>query len=101
MSLEKFGWNSHFAAEFARLGEPGLEPARVALFDRERFLVWSATGEHEAVVSGRLRHEAAGWPAVGDWVTLETNALIAAILSRQTAFSRKQAGMETRGQVIA
>jgi ribosome biogenesis GTPase len=101
MSLEKLGWNLHFAAEFTRLGESAAEPARVALVDRERFFVWSESGEHEAAISGRLRHAGDVWPSVGDWVALNQGARITAILPRRTAFSRKQAGDVTREQVIA
>ena len=54
MSLENFGWNPHFENEFASFRKPETEPARVALADRERFLV-TESGEHEASVGGRLR----------------------------------------------
>lgn len=101
MSLEKFGWNAFFAAEFARLAEPLAVPARVALADRERFIVWSESGECAATVAGRLRYESGAWPVVGDWVVLENGARIARILPRQSAFSRKEAGNVTREQVIA
>jgi ribosome biogenesis GTPase / thiamine phosphate phosphatase len=101
MSLEKFGWNSYFENEFARLDEPGAAPARVALADRERFIVWSESGEHEATVAGRLRHDGETWPAIGDWVALESGSRIARVLPRRTAFSRKQPGEVTCEQVIA
>jgi ribosome biogenesis GTPase len=101
MSLEKLGWNSHFAREFVRVAGAGVEPARVALADRERFLIWAELGETEATVSGALRHRAGDWPAVGDWVALEHGCRIACVLPRQTAFSRKEAGAATREQVIA
>jgi ribosome biogenesis GTPase / thiamine phosphate phosphatase len=101
MSLEKFGWNAFFAGEFARFAPSSAEPARVALSDRERFVLWTESGEREATVAGRLRHNSAGWPAVGDWVALESGSRIAAIMPRQTAFSRKQPGAVTQEQVIA
>jgi ribosome biogenesis GTPase len=101
MSLEQFGWNSHFENEFARLREPGVAPARVALVDRERFVVWNESGESEVSVSGRLRHDSGIWPAVGDWVVLQNGARITAVLPRRTSFSRKQPGAVTRQQVIA
>ena len=101
MSLEKFGWNSYFEREFLRVAEPGAEPGRVALADREMFSVWTESGEREASVSGRLRHSGGDWPAVGDWVVLEGGARIVRVLRRQTAFSRKEAGAVTRAQVIA
>jgi len=101
MSLERFGWNSYFENEFARHAGNGVEPARVALADRDRFAVWTDSGERDATVAGRLRYESADWPAVGDWVALEAGARISAVLPCQSAFSRKEAGAVTRQQVIA
>ena len=101
MSLEKFGWNSYFENEFLRVAEQGAEPGRVALANRELFAVWTASGEREATVSGRLRHSGGDWPTVGDWVVLEGGARIARVLPRLTAFSRKEPGAVTRAQVIA
>ncbi len=62
MSLDRFGWNSHFQSEFRRVSESGSEPARVALADRERFVVWREAGESEASVGGGLRHRSEDWP---------------------------------------
>jgi len=101
MYLEEFGWNSHFEREFARVCEAGMEPGRVALADRERFLLWTEASETEATVSGRLRHLSEHWPVVGDWVAVDQGSRIAHILPRRTAFSRKQPGAVTREQVIA
>ena len=101
MLLEKFGWNSYFENEFARLGGKGMEPARVALADREQFLVWTDSREADATISGRMRYDADDWPVVGDWVALEQGRRIAHVLPRQTAFSRKQPGAVTREQLIA
>jgi ribosome biogenesis GTPase len=101
MSLERFGWNSYFESEFSQFAGAGREPARVALADREHFVVWSESGEREATVAGRLRHESDDWPTVGDWVALEAGSRISALLPRQSVFSRKEAGDVTREQVIA
>jgi len=101
MSLKKLGWNSYFTSEFLRLAEPTAEPARVAALDRDRFVVWTQSGECEAIASGRLRHHSEDWPVVGDWVALESGCRIACVLPRQTVFSRKQPGSATREQVIA
>jgi ribosome biogenesis GTPase / thiamine phosphate phosphatase len=84
-----------------RACEAGAEYARVALADRNRFLVWTQSGEAEATVRGRVRHLAGDWPVVGDWVALEEGCRIAHVLPRRTAFSRKQPGDVTREQVIA
>ena len=101
MSLERFGWNSHFENEFARVSAPGKTAARVACLDRGLFVVWSETEELEATVSGQLRHGSQDWPAVGDWVVLEEGSRISAVLPRKTALSRKQPGTVTEQQVIA
>ncbi|HVP48944.1 MAG TPA: ribosome small subunit-dependent GTPase A [Bryobacteraceae bacterium] len=77
------------------------EPARVALADRELFVVWTANGDREVAAGGRLRYEGSDWPAVGDWVALEGGTRIASVLPRRTAFSRKEPGRATREQVIA
>jgi ribosome biogenesis GTPase len=101
MSLEQFGWNSYFASQFLQLAAAGAEPARVAWADRDRFFVWSESGEREATVAGRLRHDSGDWPTVGDWIVLEDGSRIAAVLPRQTAFSRKETGAASRQQIIA
>ena len=101
MFLEKFGWNSYFESEFSRFAGAGREPARVALADRERFVVWSESGERDATVAGRLRYESDDWPTVGDWIVLQADTRISAVLPRQPVFSRKEAGAVTREQVLA
>lgn len=101
MSLEQFGWNSHFQNEFAQVSGPGKTAARVTCLDRGLFVVWGETEEIEATVSGQLRHSSQDWPAVGDWVVLEDGSRISAVLPRKTALSRKQPGAVTEQQVIA
>ena len=81
-------------------------------------------GERLARVSGRLRHAASGradFPAVGDWVAIETpdgggdasasarltsasyggTSRIRAVLPRTSRFSRRAAGNPTEEQVVA
>ena len=101
MSLEQFGWNSHFQNEYARVSGPGKTAARVACLDRGLFVVWGETEEIEASPTGQFRHDSQDWPAVGDWVVLEEGSRISAVLSRKTALSRKQPGSVTEQQVIA
>lgn len=111
MTLEDLGWNDFFAAGFAEHAAEGLVPARVVA---QRGLNRVSTGEaeHYADLAGRLRHElerpgeAAGFPAVGDWVafrppTGEGRGLIHAVLPRRSKFSRKVAGQRTEEQVVA
>ena len=61
MVLSELGWNDFFQEQL-RNGVPG----RVASSVRERFLVWTETGEVEVRPSGRLRRLSREWPAVGD-----------------------------------
>lgn len=99
------------AAAFAPYAEQGLAPGRVVA---QRGVNRVSTGEAErfADLSGKLRHElkgpgnAAGFPAVGDWVALRLpaghgRAMIHAILPRRSKFSRKVAGLRTEEQVVA
>jgi ribosome biogenesis GTPase len=94
--LAELGWSGEFAAAFASLDEPGLEPARVAAEHRGRYVVRTAAGETDAQVTGRFRYAAsrpADFPAVGDWVAASSGGetaptLIHAVLPRRSAFSR-------------
>ena len=106
------------------MGAPGLEPARVSLEHTHIYRVMTSGGERLARVSGRLRHAAAGradFPAVGDWVAIESRATrddaapsarltsashggasrIRAVLPRVSRFSRRAAGNPTEEQVVA
>lgn len=101
MKLEQFGWNPYFDSSFQPHRHSGRTPGRVALAQRGLYVVWTAGGEMECAVSGRLRHNNSDWPAVGDWVVLRNRRQIEAVLPRRTKFSRKQAGVETQEQVLA
>src|SRR5215467_1170218 len=97
MVLSELGWNDFFQEQL-RNGVPG----RVASSVRERFLVWTETGEVEVRPSGRLRRLSREWPAVGDWVVLRENApVIDQVLTRKSAVIRKQPGKELCEQVLA
>jgi ribosome biogenesis GTPase len=96
MDLSLFGWNDYFASQC-----PEGWVARIALAARERFTVWTERGEIEASISGRLRHNTATWPCVGDWVVLRDDSVITGILPRRTEVIRKQPGKEVREQVLA
>src|SRR5262249_18765275 len=110
MTLEELGWTAHFAAAFDAIrAGPGVEPARVSLEHTHIYRVLTPRGERLARVAGRLRHAAAGradFPAVGDWVAIETpegggDARIRAVLPRVSRFSRRAAGDVTEEQVVA
>lgn len=109
MQLALLGWDAMYSAAFAPYRESGSSAGRVILQHNHIYTVATAEGELRAQVSGRLRYETAtaeGLPAVGDWVALrippgEGSALIQAVLSRRTKFSRKAAGRAAREQVVA
>ncbi|OFW06181.1 MAG: ribosome small subunit-dependent GTPase A [Acidobacteria bacterium RIFCSPLOWO2_02_FULL_68_18] len=110
MRLTQLGWDEAFAAAFDAL-EPGagVQPARVAIEFNYLYRVWTAEGERETTVAGRLKHRARSrseLPAVGDWVAVRTRegqdkGAVIAVLPRRSAFSRKMAGAVTDEQVVA
>ncbi|HJS72982.1 MAG TPA: ribosome small subunit-dependent GTPase A [Vicinamibacteria bacterium] len=105
MSLENYGWDESYARDFAALGEPGLEPARVVMAAGGAYRLARAAGEASATLSGRFRHRIAasdGYPTVGDWVAIDEASLrIEGLLPRRTKLSRKASGRKTEEQVVA
>ncbi len=95
-SLAGLGWDPDWASAFRPHGGTGWAPARVLAAHRDAWVVGGSDGDRDAVVSGRLRHQALGpadLPAVGDWVaaagTRTSGAcVIHAVLPRRTAFRR-------------
>ena len=109
MSITLWGWNSYFAALWSGGERKNAVPARVIAQQRKFWRVAGDFGECWAESSGKLRLAADGgadWPAVGDWVAVETNgadttALIQEVLPRRSKFVRKMAGKKMEEQVIA
>ncbi len=106
--LELWGWDAGWADELARLGEPGLVPARVVAQHRGRWTVVTEFGDAPAAPTGRLRHRAldGDLPAVGDWVAClpspdEGDLRIQAVLNRRSAFRRRMAGPQVGAQIVA
>jgi ribosome biogenesis GTPase / thiamine phosphate phosphatase len=105
LDLESLGWDASFADAFGLHEQDGLVPARAAVEHRSEYVVYSALGELRAELSGRLRH-GDEHPAVGDWLAVaprldEGRARIEAVVPRRSAFVRKAAFNEVRGQVVA
>ena len=81
--------------------------ARVVSCNREQYRIAKGTEVLQAVVKGRLRHEAkeaAELPVIGDWVEFEQSgdlAVITGVLPRKSVISRKIAGATTEEQPIA
>jgi ribosome biogenesis GTPase len=106
--LAQLGWTPALEEQFAPHAADGLEPARVAVEHRDAYILYTARGERQAELSGRLRHavaERGELPAVGDWVaaTATDPALVQAVLPRKTKFSRMAAtdNRQTIEQVVA
>jgi ribosome biogenesis GTPase len=110
MQLRELGWDEGFSHAFdAWAAKPDVQPGRVFIEFNYICRVYVHGGEVEAVVSGRLKHQAASrsaLPAVGDWVAVrtppgETRSSIVAVLPRRSRFSRRMAGQVTDEQVVA
>jgi ribosome biogenesis GTPase len=103
MKLEDLGWSESFS--LAEMQE-GHVPARVLAAQRERYRLLAVDGAFDAVLSGKLRHEAleGGLPVVGDWVAASLRAdgaTIHACLPRRSSLIRKRAGRASAPQVLA
>ena len=108
-SLEDLGWGPFFDQQTQQLQDEGLVPMRVAEEQRGAYVLWSPDGTFEAVIPGRMLHEAEGrddLPAVGDWLLArrlpgEPRAVVKQLLRRRSALSRKVAGERTDEQIMA
>lgn len=107
--LIKYGWNEYFNRQFEPFSNDGYTPCRVAVQNKNLYLLYTHLGEFTGEVSGRFLFDAetkVDFPAVGDWVATrlledEKKAIIDAVLNRKNKFSRKSAGVKTEEQVIA
>lgn len=111
MSVKQlYGWNDAFQASFQAFAEQGLIPARVVEEAQGLYHVATDHGDVIAQLAGTLRFSATtrdDLPAVGDWVAMHPvgqagdRAIIQSVISRQTAFRRKVAGLEIDSQIVA
>lgn len=108
MSLTDYGWDASWQERFAPLEGRGLRPGRVSLLQRGLYQLVTGEGEVDAVVAGRMHHQARegeDLPAIGDWVGYEPRAqgpaVIRSVLPRRTRLARAGAGKKTREQVVA
>lgn len=109
MDLELLGWNSFFSKNFQSRFQEEYTVGRVAIEQKNTYLLYTELGELSAEVTGKMRYQASGrtdFPAVGDWVVIsvingEDRATIHEILPRKSKFSRKTVGGQTAEQVIA
>ncbi|MBI2690557.1 MAG: ribosome small subunit-dependent GTPase A [Solirubrobacterales bacterium] len=106
MQLEAFdvGRRPELAAQLAELGEPELTGGRVLAQHRGYWLVAATDGETSPfeprllTSRGRLREDP---PGVGDWVAIDPDGAIAAVLARHGTLMRQAVGGPTSSQVLA
>lgn len=93
--IDAFGWSSTLQSSFSSHFAPGVDPARVIAFHRDRWVVMGPHGERDTRLSGKFIHQAkeGEYPVVGDWVGLDpTLGMIVGVLPRSSAFRRRAAG---------
>jgi ribosome biogenesis GTPase len=90
-------------AELALLGAGPYTGARVLAQHRGRWLVSSGDDAPPQLVAARGRLRAAGEraPTTGDWVAIDADGVIAAVLERRGTVVRRAAGAPVAGQVLA
>jgi ribosome biogenesis GTPase len=98
--IETLGWDPGWTDTFAPHAEQGRRPARVVAVHRETSIVRDGGGDRPATVSGSFRFEAlaaADYPTVGDWVALDGDGVITAVLPRRSVFKRLATDATRRG----
>lgn len=86
-----------------------MDVCRVIAQHRDAYRIAAPFGERDAVLAGRLRHEAvrrSDLPAVGDFVAIrlpdaDGPAVIESVLPRRTQLTRRAAGARPDDQIIA
>ncbi|CAN7596054.1 ribosome small subunit-dependent GTPase A [Phenylobacterium sp. LjRoot225] len=97
--LKLYGWSRGLQSDFAPFEARGFAPGRVLVQHRGHYRLALDSGEADAKLAGRFRHEAEDGlqPVVGDWVAVQADPAdafgqIHAVLPRRSAFTRRQAG---------
>jgi ribosome biogenesis GTPase len=102
LTLESFGWNSHFARTFAAQASAGQRPGRIVTNHGADCLVWTEDGEVRTPLAGAMRNNLGLRPVAGDWAVLRADAdVICGILKRRTELARAVAGHDMPAQVLA
>jgi ribosome biogenesis GTPase len=99
-ALTALGWDTDWADTFAPFADEGLRPARVVAVHRDTSIVRDRGGDRPASVSGIFRFAAVAhtdFPTVGDWVALDADDVVSAIVPRRTVFKRMAADASRRG----
>ena len=97
------GRRPDLAAELAELGDPSYTGARVLAQHRGRWLVSDGSDAPPRLVAarGRMRAASERTPSTGDWVALDGDGVIAAVLERRGIVVRRAAGSPVAGQMLA
>jgi len=108
MQLSSLGFGDDIRQQIELLrsarNEPRLQAARVIAEHRGAYQLLTEAGPCVAELTGKLRHDALDrrdLPAVGDWVALDAEGRVDAVLPRKSVFVRKQAGQRPEPQVVA
>ena len=107
-NLKRYGFDERFINEAKNFIE--MQPARVIQHHGSIYKIVCEQAQLTASVSGKLSYAADGvldYPAVGDWVMIDSvdagagSAVIRGILERKSAFVRKAAGTANTEQIVA
>lgn len=106
-TLRKWGWSDEFTEHWRDLGASIREQCQIARIvedPRGAFMVQGISrdeGPARVEVMGQLRKGDALWPAVGDWVAIDSSHLIRQVLPRKGLLQRKAAGESEEIQSLA
>jgi ribosome biogenesis GTPase len=98
--LAGLGRRADLDDELAALGDEGLTAGRVLSQHRGHWMVAGVDGGEPRLLTarGRMRERA---PVTGDWVAVDCDGEIAAVLKRRGSIVRRAAGAKTDAQVLA
>jgi ribosome biogenesis GTPase len=109
VNLYNLGLNERYIQEATIYGE-NFYIGRVSVQYRDIYKVITEEGEIFSEISGKLNYSLKSnsqYPTVGDWVLVDRdtdkngNSIIHHILTRQSCFERKEAGLRTDSQIVA
>ncbi len=103
ISLAQLGWRPFYSQQLTLEDLQQGFPARVAIVQRNLFLVLAESGEHHVALPQRLRPDgAAPHITVGDWMLVAAEGLqVQRLLKRQSLIARLAAGVAPALQSIA
>lgn len=103
--LAPYGWDSHWAAEFAPYAARGLVPGRVLRVDRGRCDLITPQGTVHADTEYVVPRDPMKVICTGDWAAVDPDdrdpRYVQAYLPRRTAFVRSTSSKRSEGQILA